>query len=184
MEAISVHLAKIEELIGKIEDVLEGSRPVPFSSGKVSVDKHLIYDIIDDLRPFIEDINRDLPNEIIQAKRVISDSNKIIDDSRSKASMVLRNADAEITKLTSEHEITKHATAQAEKIVEEGRKSARELRVNAIEYADEILAKAEETIRASLNIFAKNARETEDSFSETIDLIYENRQELRGIKTN
>lgn len=181
MEAISVHLAKIEELIGKIEDILEGAKPVPFS-GKVAVDKHVVYDIIDDLRPYIDDINKDLPNEIIQAKRVISDSEKIINDARNKANMVLRNADAEIAKLTSEHEITKHANAQAEKIVEDGKKSARELRLNAIEYADEILAKAEDTVRTSLNIFAKSAREVEDTFGETIDLIYENRQELRGIK--
>lgn len=183
MESISAHLAKIEDLILRIEDLLEGSRPAAFS-GKVSVDKNKIYDIIDELKPYLDDIMRDLPDEIVKAKRVVADSEKIIDDARGKASMILRSAEAEVEKLVSEHEVTKVANQQADAIVEDARKFAKELRLNAVEYADEILMKTEETVREAQGIFNKSLRMIETSFGDTVDLIFENRQELRGTDKN
>jgi len=181
MESVSVHLTKIEDLLSRMEDVLEAARAVPFSN-KVSIDKHAIYDIIDDLRPVLADVAEDLPNEIVQAKRVISDSDKILNDARNKASMVMKSAESEVQKMTDDHEITKLATAQASQIVEEGKRNARELRLNAMEYADEILAKTEEIIRIASESFIHRSREAESFFNETVDTIYNNRQELRGVK--
>lgn len=181
METIKDYLARIEDQLSKMEDLLESCRAVPFS-GKVSVDKHSIYDIIDDLRPIVEDINKDLPNEIKQARRIISDGDKILSDARNKAGLIIKNAEMEADKLVDEHEIVKRASQQAMQLIEESRKSARELRKNAIEYADEILAKAEESVREAGDSFSMQARGAEDFFSRTIDTLYENRKELRGIK--
>lgn len=181
MEPVNVHLTKIEDLLSQMEDILEGARTVPFSS-KVQVDKHTIYDIIDDLRPVIDDISKDLPNEIVQAKRVITDSDKIINDARNKASMVIKSAESEVVKMTAEHEITKLANEQASQIVEEGKRSARELRLNAMEYADEILEKTEAIIREAMDSFIRRSRDVEEFFGDTVDTIYDNRQELRGKK--
>ncbi|MDR2903640.1 MAG: hypothetical protein LBU77_03950 [Clostridiales bacterium] len=181
METIKDYLARIEDQLSKMEDLLESCRTVPFS-GKVSVDKHSVYDIIDDLRPIIEDINKDLPNEIKQARRIIADSDKILGDARNKAGMVIKNAEAEAEKLVEEHEIVKRASQQAMQMIEETRKSARELRKNAIEYADEILAKAEESVRESSDKISAQIHSAEEFFSKTVDTLYENRKELRGIK--
>ena len=181
MESVSVHLTKIEDLLSQMEDILEAARAVPFSN-KVSIDKQAIYDIIDDLRPVIVDMQKDLPNEIIQAKRVISDGDKILNDARNKAAMVIKSAEGEVQKMTDEHEITKLATAQATQIVEEGKRNARELRLNAMEYADEILAKTEDIIREAADSFVRHSREAEAFFDKTVDKIYDNRQELRGVK--
>ena len=172
MESITAHLQKIE-------DLLEASRPVAFSS-KVSVDKNKVYDLIDELKPYLDDIMRDLPDEIVKAKRVVADSEKIIDDAKSRANMLLRSAEAEMEKLVSEHDISKKAAAQADAIVEDARKFAKELRVNAYEYADEILQKTEDSIKEAHSLFNKGQRMVEESFSKTADLLFENRQELRG----
>jgi hypothetical protein len=111
MESISVYLQKIEDLISKIEDIVEASRAVPFST-KVSVDKNAVYDVIDDIRPILDDMSRDLPNEIMQAKRIISDSEKMVNDARVKANQLLKNAENDVAKLLSEHEISKLAVEQ------------------------------------------------------------------------
>jgi vacuolar-type H+-ATPase subunit H len=179
MESITAHLAKIEDLILRIEDLLEGARPTAFST-KVSVDKNKVYELIDELKPYLDDIMQDLPDEIVKAKRVVADSEKILGDAKSKALMILRSNEAEAEKLISEHEITKLAAAQAEQIIEDARKFAKELRLNAVEYADEILVKTEETVRDAQNAFAKSWRDIEKTFTDTVDLIFENRQELRG----
>jgi len=181
MEAVNVHLTKIEDFLSQMEDVLEAARAVPFSN-KVSIDKQAIYDIIDDLRPVLGDLQKDLPNEIMQAKRVIADNDKIINEARNRAGVIIKNAEGEVLKMTDEHEITKHATAQAAQIVEESKRNARELRLNAMEYADEILAKSEDIIREAADSFVRRSREAEAFFNDTVDTIYNNRQELRGVK--
>jgi vacuolar-type H+-ATPase subunit H len=178
MESISVYLQKIEDLMTRIEDIIESSRSVPFST-KVSLDKNAVYDVIDDIRPILDDMSKDLPNEIMQAKRIISDSDKIINDARSKANLMMKNAENDIQKMTSEHEISKMANEQAAQITEEAKKSAREMRVNVMEYADEILSKCESILREALEGFSRKLREVEVHFSDTIDVLYENRQQLR-----
>jgi hypothetical protein len=54
------------------------------------------------------------------------------------------------------------------------------MRVNVMEYADEILSKSETILRETLDIYSRKMREVENHISETIDTLYENRQELRG----
>ena len=181
MESVSTHMQRLEEMLSRIEDVIESSKPIPFSS-KVSADKNAIYDIIDEMRPIIDDLVKDLPNEIVQAKRVISDSDKIINDARNKATHVMQEAESEVIRMTSEHEILKAANDRAVQIVEDAKRGAREMRINAMEYADEILANSEGILREATEAFSRKMRETEASFSDTIDMIYENRQELRGTK--
>ncbi|MCL2702259.1 MAG: hypothetical protein FWE91_01455 [Defluviitaleaceae bacterium] len=181
MESITAHLAKIEDLILRIEDLLEGSRPVAFSN-KVSVDKGKVYDLIDELKPYLEDIMNDLPDEIVKAKRVVADSEKILDDARSKSDLMQRTAKTDIEKRISEHEISKKAAIQADAIVEDARKFAKELRGNALEYADEMLQKVEDTMKEAMSNFTKSVRAAEAAFSDTADLIFENRQELRGTE--
>lgn len=181
METVVDYLARIDDQLSKMEDLLESCRGVPFSN-KVSVDKHQIYDIIDELRPIIDDIGNDLPNEIKQARRIISDGEKIIGDAKMKSDSILQNAEAESAKLVDEHELVKKASAQAMQLLEESKKTARELRKNAIEYADEILSRAEDAVREAMDQAAMQANATQEFFSSTVDVLYENRKELRGIK--
>jgi vacuolar-type H+-ATPase subunit H len=128
----------------------------------------------------VEDMQKDLPAEILHAKRIISDSDKIVGDSRSKASMIIANANEQIAKLTDEHEITKRANEQAQGIIDEGKRGVREMRINAIEYTDEILEKSESTLREAIDMLSKRYNSVIAEFSETADLLYNNRQELRG----
>ena len=57
------------QLLDELEDVMDSSKAVPFSS-KVTVNKEEIYDIISEIR-------MKLPNELKQSKWVIEERNKI-----------------------------------------------------------------------------------------------------------
>ena len=184
MDSITSHLQRIEECILRIEDVLEAARAVAFSnSNKVSVDRGKIYELIDELKPYLDEIQHALPDEIFKAKRIVADADKLIEDAKSKANLMLRSAENEREKMIADHEIQKKAEVQADAIVEDARKFAKELRGNALEYADEMLFKVETTIKETIANFAKSVRAAEASFNETADLIYDNRQELRGDKS-
>ncbi len=159
-----------------LEDIIDSSKTVPFSS-KISVEKEKIIDLISEMR-------LNLPNEMRQAQRIIEDHDKIISDAKTKATSVLKEADATAKMMTNSHEVFKRATEQANEVMDETKKSARDLRLNAMDYADEILAKTEEVIRQSAAKINQEHRLMEEYFNSTIDILYNNRQELRGNKIN
>jgi len=183
MVPISSQLSKLKDYVNRIEDVLDVARGVPFSN-KISIDKDEMHDILDNILMVIDDMQKDIPNEIQHAKRVLSDNDKIVSDARSKAKMIIENANEEIAKLTNDHEITKRAVDQASIIIDEEKRNAREIRLNAMEYADEILENWEVALREAIDMLSKRYNSILADFSETADLLYTNRQELRTSVSN
>lgn len=165
----------VYDLLEELEAVLDQSRGVPFSNNKVTVDKEELYEII-------TEIKLHLPNEIKQSKWVIEERNKILIDAQKEADEIIKNAEERMNKLIDENEVTKRAYEQAAIIVENSRKSAKEMRLGATEYADGVLALAENQLKEMMDIIHQENIHTENFFNETLDIIYENRQELRGVK--
>lgn len=162
----------ILQLLEVIEDILDGSSTLPFT-GKVMVDKDELYEIITDIR-------LKLPNEIKQSKWVIEERNKILIDAQKEAENILKDADEKISKLVDENEITKRAYEQAEEIIESAKQNSREMRLGAIDYVDEILSAVEGKVKQTLENIHKETSELEEALGKTIDVIYSNRQELKG----
>lgn len=154
------------------EDLLDSGKVVPFSS-KISVNREKMYDIINEIR-------LNIPNEIRQAQKIIEDHDRIINDAKTKAAAILREAENDAKMMTSSHEIYKRATEQASEIMEETKKSSRDMRLNAMDYADEILAKTEAMVKEAMDNLDQQHRIMDDYFGRTVDVLYQNRQELRG----
>lgn len=165
-------MESILQLLEVLEDILDGSSAVPFT-GKVMVDKEELYEIITDIR-------LKLPNEIKQSKWVIEERNKILIDAQKEAENTIKEADSKLSKLVDEHEITKRAYEQAEEIIESAKQNAREMRLGALDYADEILFGIENNIKQVLEIIHNQNIELEDNLGEVVNTIYTNRQELNG----
>ncbi len=162
------------QLLDELEAVLDQSRAVPFSN-KVTVDKEELYDIITEIR-------MRLPNEIKQSKWVIEERNKILIDAQKEADEIIKNAEERLSKMVDENEVTKMAYEQAAAIIENSKKTSKEMRLGANEYADEVLALAEKRLKEMMDIIHQENVHTENFFNETLDIIFENRQELRGGK--
>ena len=159
-------------LLDELEDVLDQSKAMPFSN-KVSVDKDELYDIIGEIR-------MRLPNEIKQSKWVIEERNKIIIDAQKEADEIVKNAEERISRMVDENEITKRAYDQANEIIENSRKASKEMRLGAMEYADEVLSAAEEKVKELMEIVQNEHARCDEFFNKTLDIIFQNRQELRG----
>ena len=162
------------KLLDEIEDIIDTSHATPFS-GKVKVDKEEIYEIISEIRVR-------LPNELKQAKWVIDERNKILIDAQKEADEIIKNAEQRLDKLINEDEITKKAYEQAALINENSKKMAKEMRLGAMEYADEVLSLAEQRIKDLMEAMKQESEKTDQFFNQTLGVIYENRQELRGVK--
>jgi len=159
------------DYLDQIEDILDASKSVPFSN-KISVEKERIYDVINEIR-------LNLPNEIRQAERIIDTHDKIIADARAKANMILKEAEDEAKAMTNESEIFRRATEQASDTLESTKKSAREMRIGAKDYADDLLEKTEDMIRETMENIDEQFKMMNNYFNQTMDVLYENRQSLR-----
>ncbi|MDR1688642.1 MAG: hypothetical protein LBS21_08540 [Clostridiales bacterium] len=161
----------ILDFLDEIDDILEGSKPVPFSN-KVSIEKVRLTDIL-------EEIRLNLPVEIDKAQKIVTDHERIVDDAKRKAQMIIEDAREEIMRQADEHEISKMAYDRAREIVDEARRDAKEIRQNAMEYADGILEKVEDSIRKSMTMMNQSTRAIDELFNDNLDLISNNRSELQ-----
>jgi vacuolar-type H+-ATPase subunit H len=160
------------DYLDMIEDILDNSKSVPFST-KISVEKDRVFDVISEIR-------LNLPNEIRTAQRLIEEHDKILNEAKTKAASIIREAENEAKTLTNNHEIFRRANEQASEIVDDAKKSARDVSLNAMDYADEMLEKTESMIRDAMENMEQQYKILLDYFGQTIDVLYENRQQLRG----
>jgi vacuolar-type H+-ATPase subunit H len=162
------------DYLDMLEDLLDSSRSVPFSN-KLSVDKEKVFDIIRDIR-------LNLPNEMRQAQRVVEEHDKILSDAKLKSAAIIKEAESTAKNLTNNHEIYKRATEQATEVVEETNKKARDMRLNAMDYADEILAKTEQIVKEAQDNMVELYKGINDHFKQTNEILHSNREELHGVK--
>lgn len=129
---------EILELLETIEKIIAESKTVPFSK-KRAIDENEILDIIDEIR-------EKLPDEIKQAKWISEERTRILQDAQKEREEVLREAEKRIIEMIDEHEITRQAEEKSLKIIEKAKLQSREISDGTREYADSVLAKAEEAV--------------------------------------
>lgn len=159
----------IESLLDNIEEVLENSKNVPFSS-KISVDGEEIITLI-------EDIRLNMPDELMKARKIASERKDILDSAQASANEIIEEAhknakaivsETEITRLAEENaaeilqqarmqaaEIIEQARASASEVTEQAQKWANDLRTSAGEYVESIVVKSDEALTAAVNEIRK-----------------------------
>lgn len=165
-------MESLVDYLDMIEDILESAKSFPFSN-KISVDKENLLDIIGEIR-------LNMPNEIRQAQRIISDHDKIIKEANDKALLMIKEAERQCEKMANDHEVYKKAVEKANELLDEAKQSARDVRINAMCYADEILSKTETMLKEAMISYEKETRAIDDHFSSLIEILYRNRKELKG----
>ena len=164
----------ILDFLDEMEEIIDQAKSVPFTN-KISIDRERLFDVI-------EKIRLNLPIEIDKAQKIVADYERILADARGKSEVIVDEARHEAEKRADDHEVYRIAVQQAQELVDKGKREANDIRQNVMEYADDILAKAENTVREVMSSVNQGTRAIDDLFNKTLDIIYENRQELRGNK--
>ncbi|MFV0313864.1 MAG: hypothetical protein ACK5I7_02040 [Anaerotignum sp.] len=159
------------QLLDELEEILDSSRAVPFSN-KVSVDKEELYDIIGEIR-------MKLPNELKQSKWVIEERNKILIDAQREADELMKNTEERMVRLIDDNEVTKKAYEQAAMIIDSAKKTSKEMRLGAMEYAEGLLADAEAKLKDLKDVIYSENMKTDEYYAQTLNVLAENIQELR-----
>ncbi len=163
------------QLLDELEEILDNSRAMPFSNNKVSVDKEEIYDIISEIRVR-------LPNELKQSKWVVEERNKILIDAQKEADEIVKSAENRMVRLVEDNEVTKKAYDQAAAIIDSAKKTAKEMRLGAVEYSENMLSEAESKLKELKAVVYSESIKTDEYFAQTLDILSENIQELRMSK--
>ena len=138
----------VDSLIDELEDVLESSWHLPLTGGKTIIDS-------EEVKRIIEDIRLRLPQEIRQAKSIVSDRTDIIRDAKEEADAIVRNTEEKVRALASQSEILKQAEARAKAMLEEAETRAREMRRAANEYVNNLMNETDQILTSGLTEIRK-----------------------------
>jgi len=142
---------EIFTLLETLEDMLEKSRNVPFSS-KCVLDKEEILDIIKEIR-------LKLPEELKQAKWVKEERQRILVEAQNEADEIIKEAENRIISMIDEHEITRKAYEKKLEIIEVANEMSREISKGTKDYADGLLSGIEVALKDALKVIQDNRNE-------------------------
>lgn len=142
---------EIFNLLDTIEDMLESSKHIPFSHMAI-LNKETLLEIIKEIR-------LKLPEELKQAKVIKEEHDRIIEKANQEAADIVKEAENRIISMIDEHEITKKAYEQKNKIIENANDMAREISNGTKVYADNILAGVQVTLEDALKVIENNRKE-------------------------
>jgi DNA anti-recombination protein RmuC len=114
-------------LIDELEDVIAEGKRVPFS-GRLLIDEDRVLDIIDRMRVAV-------PEELRQARRIISEQERLISEAQERVQQVLQ-----------EQGLLAAIEAERARLLEQAEREARAVRAGADEYARQVLEELEQRL--------------------------------------
>ena len=164
---------EIVMLLDQLDELIEDGK-TGFLSGKISVDKQQVLEIINDIR-------LKLPTEVYQSERILEERNKILGDAQNEARLILEEANEKLASLIDQHEITQYAREKAQNIIETAREDARQIHMGAVDYAEDLFKSAEKQLKEALESVHQDMQNFEYDITGTLRNLYDNRQELKQM---
>src|ERR687885_368472 len=136
-------------LIDKLDDLVHNAKAVPLTD-QVRIDREEIYDILDQMRATI-------PEEIKQARWIVKERQEMLAEAREQA---VREA--------SQTEIVKLAERQAQEIVDDARREAREQRLETEDWIDGMLSTLENNLDKFLGAVKRGRERLHERSQESV----------------
>lgn len=175
---------RIEQVIGDIEEYIDGCKMQAFSNTKIIVDRPQIEEFLDELRQYT-------PEEVKKYQRMLNNRDKILSDAKKKAQEVEDKAQAYADHMVNESQITRMAYEKANEILRDAQEQAKEILESATDDANSIRQGALDYTNAMLNnlhsIIAGTIEDSQNrytallsSLSEHLNIIETNQRELNS----
>lgn len=139
---------ELDDLIDELEESLATGRRVPFT-GYLLIEEERILDIIDRMRVAV-------PEELKQARRVIQEQDRLLDDARSQVQRVLE-----------EQGLLSAIEEERQRLLQQAEDEAGQVRAGADEYARQVLNELDDRL-AKLLSNVRNGLETLSSDREKV----------------
>lgn len=176
-------MEKIETTINECIDYIENCKNVAFSSGKVSVDKEEMLELLKTLK-------KQFPEELKIARKIVSRREEILADANSKAEAILADAAQRTSQMLSENQIMQQAYEQADgviysayqeaqTVVNNATLEANQLKEAAFAYVDGVMAETERLLASTIESNNARYQEMQSSLNQYYQIVKTNRSELR-----
>ena len=103
----------------------------------------------------LESIKQSAPEELKQARWVMRDREEVLQSTQRQSEKMLTDAQAERDRLVAKTEIVAAANVEADKIIDDAKSRAREIRMEAEDYVDAKLASFEVVLQKTLSAVEK-----------------------------
>ena len=176
---------RIEQVIGDIEEYIDGCKMQAFSNTKIIVDRPQIEEFLDELRQYP-------PEEVKKYQRMLSNRDKIMADAKKKANEIEEKAVAYANHMVEEHQITKMAydkaneileaaKEQANKLVADANEQANQIRQGSQEYSSQMLENLHSVLAGTIDDYQNRYASLISSLSEHQNIVEQNINELNGM---
>ncbi len=176
---------RIEQVIGDIEEYIDGCKMQAFSSTKIVVDRPQIEEFLDELRQYT-------PEEVKKYQRMLNNRDKILSDAKKKASEVEEKAQAYADHMVSESQITKlayekaneilnAAQQEAQRIIESAQDEAAAVRGGALAYTNDMLDNLRSILSGTIDDCQNRYSALISSLTAHQNIVVQNQQELNGM---
>ena len=176
--------SKIENSIQELEIFIDNCKSVPLSPNKIVVNREEIEYIIDDLK-------RNIPEEVERYRKVISNKEAIEREAQDKANQLINEATNKTYELLSENEIMLQAKQRADEIVNMAYEQAQAILDDAVtqgnaykqsaqQYLNDMLVNMHDMIYSCIDTTTKNTNKFLEQLNKAGDTVRENISELNG----
>ena len=163
----------------QLEELIMEAKSMPLSTS-VLINREEALELIQEMRA-------SLPEEIKQARWVVKDREQLLTKARKDAEGVIQQALEEQHRMATQEEVVKTSIREAERILDEARSDARQIRHEAEDYMDQKLAAFEATITKTLEQLAEireaqeqQASRIEQQLARTLEQVGRGRERLKG----
>ncbi len=179
-----MNASKIEQTIEDIYKYLETCKPLRLYANKISVDRDVLMELLEELR-------LSAPDEIRRYQKVITNRDDILNDAQRRAETMLSQAQAKTNQLLDENEIMQAAYTRADEIMRQAQEEATalldqavkesdEMRRGALAYTNDLLADAKLHIQQALKDTEATHARYVNALKQSVSIIDGNQNELMG----
>ena len=124
-----------EELINQLNELLEEAWTIPLSGGKAAVDRERVTELLNE-------INSSYPEELAQARAVLSAQNDLRAAAERDADAIIRDAETRARRLVEDSAIVREARRLTNEIVSQKKAEAQGIIADAKAQGDQIVSEA------------------------------------------
>lgn len=172
----------VVKLLDYLQEIIESAAKIPMT-GKVVINKNESMEVIDKIISV-------LPDELKKAQWVCQEKERILSEAIAESETIKKENILMLKREIENHDITKEAKNRAEQIIASSQKDAKEMRLGARDYANEILNQLEKELNSKGNEMIENLKLNLEDYVVSMqkqiafnsDTIKQNIKELRNIK--
>ncbi|MCC8121572.1 MAG: hypothetical protein LIO42_06280 [Oscillospiraceae bacterium] len=129
----------VEELLDMLYDMIDEAKSVPLNSEKCMIERDRALVILDDVRD-------QFPLEMREGKKLLDKRTEYLNAAKREAELMKKQAEEDAQRAVDEDRLLAQARQKSNEIIKTAEERARELRMAANDYCEDLLRRAEEAM--------------------------------------